>query len=73
MKPDGSGERILDRRLSTTKARPSAPNGRVVMFFRDHGGSAARRSTPSISRGRNEQRCRRRRFASDPAWSPLLS
>ena len=36
MKPDGSGERISPQG-STTRV-PPAPNGRVLMFFRDVGG-----------------------------------
>ena len=50
-----------------------APNGRVVMFFRDPGGnSGPSLFTVDIS-GRNELRVPTPGFASDPAWSPLLS
>jgi len=50
-----------------------APNGRVLMFFREPGGnSGPSLFTVDIS-GRNEQRVPTPGFASDPAWSPLLS
>jgi TolB protein len=72
MKPDGSGERILTE--SFHNEGPSfAPNGQVIMFFRDPGGtSGPSLFTVDIS-GRNEQRVPTPNFASDPAWSPLLS
>ena len=55
MKPDGSGERILDRRFHN-EGPTFAPNGRVVMFFRDPGGNdGPSLFTVDIS-GRNEQR-----------------
>src|ERR1700704_1866573 len=38
MKPDGSGERILTAGYHN-EGPTFAPNGRVVMFFRDPGGS----------------------------------
>jgi len=70
MKPDGSGERILTSGYHN-EGPTFAPNGRVLMFFRD---AAAGPSlfTVDIS-GRNEQRVPTPSFASDPAWSPLLS
>jgi TolB protein len=72
MKPDGSGERILTEGFHN-EGPTFAPNGRVVMFFRDPGG----KSGPSLYTiditGRNEQRVPTPGFASDPAWSPLLS
>ncbi|MGO4712416.1 Tol-Pal system beta propeller repeat protein TolB [Bradyrhizobium sp. 2TAF24] len=70
MKPDGSGERILTSGFHN-EGPTFAPNGRVVMFFRDQGAG------PSLftvnTDGRNEQRLPTPGFASDPAWSPLLS
>ena len=72
MKTDGSGERILTSGFHN-EGPTFAPNGRVVMFFRDPGGnSGPSLFTVDIS-GRNEQRVPTPGFASDPAWSPLLS
>ncbi len=72
MKPDGSGERILTSGFHN-EGPTFAPNGRVLMFFRDPGGnSGPSLFTVDIS-GRNEQRVPTPGFASDPAWSPLLS
>ena len=42
------------------------------MFFRDPGGGARRSITIDVT-GRNEQKVPTPSFASDPAWSPLLS
>ncbi len=70
LKPDGSGERILTAGFHN-EGPTFAPNGRVLMFFRDTG----RRAQPvhiDVT-GRNEQRVPTPSFASDPAWSPLLS
>ena len=72
MKPDGSGERILTEGFHN-EGPTFSPNGRVIMFFRDPGGnSGASLFTVDIS-GRNEQRVPTPSYASDPAWSPLLS
>jgi TolB protein len=72
MKPDGSGERLLTSGFHN-EGPTFAPNGRVLMFFRDPGGnSGPSLFTVDIS-GRNEQRVPTPGFASDPAWSPLLS
>ena len=72
MKTDGSGERILTSGFHN-EGPTFAPNGRVLMFFRDPGGnSGPSLYTVDIS-GRNEQRVPTPGFASDPAWSPLLS
>ncbi|MEW6640761.1 MAG: Tol-Pal system beta propeller repeat protein TolB [Pseudomonadota bacterium] len=70
MKPDGSGERILTSGYHN-EGPTFAPNGRVVMFFRDQGGGPSL-FTVNID-GRNEQRLPTPGYASDPAWSPLLS
>ncbi len=70
MKPDGSGERILTSGFHN-EGPTFAPNGRVVMFFRDQGAGPSL-FTVNID-GRNEQRQSTPGFASDPAWSPLLS
>ena len=72
MKPDGSGERILTEGFHN-EGPTFAPNGRVLMFFRDPGGSAG----PVALHGRPHRPQRAAvptpGFASDPAWSPLLS
>lgn len=72
MKPDGSSERVL---VSSFHAEgPTwAPNGRVIMFFSDPGGNDGPRLYSVDIWGRNEQVIRTEGFASDPAWSPLLS
>jgi TolB protein len=72
MKPDGSGERILTEGFHN-EGPTFAPNGRVIMFFRDPGGSAGPSLFTVDITGRNEQRIQTPGFASDPAWSPLLS
>src|SRR6476660_3312969 len=72
MKPDGSGERILTSGFHN-EGPTFAPNGRVLMFFRDPGGSGGPSLFTVDISGRNEQRVPTPGFASDPAWSPLLS
>jgi hypothetical protein len=71
MKPDGSGERLLTEGFHN-EGPTWAPNGRVLMFFRDPGGAGPSLYTVDIT-GRNEQRVPTPSFASDPAWSPLLA
>jgi TolB protein len=71
MRPDGSGERILTDGYHN-EGPTWAPNGRVVMFFRDPGGSAGPSLFTVDVTGRNEQRVPSPSYASDPAWSPLL-
>lgn len=70
MKPDGSGERLLTSGYHN-EGPTFAPNGRVVMFFRDQGAGPSL-FTVGID-GRNELKLPTPGFASDPAWSPLLS
>jgi TolB protein len=72
MKPDGSGERLLTEGFHN-EGPTWAPNGRVLMFFRDPGGNAGPALYTVDITGRNEQRIPTPSFASDPAWSPLLS
>ena len=72
MKPDGSGERVLTEGFHN-EGPTFAPNGRVIMFFRDPGGNAGPSLLTVDISGRNEQRVPTPSFASDPAWSPLLS
>jgi len=72
IKPDGTDERILTAGYHN-EGPTFSPNGRVVMFFRDPvGNSGPSLYTIDIS-GRNELRVPTPGFASDPAWSPLLS
>jgi len=72
MKPDGTGERVLTEGFHN-EGPTFAPNGRVIMFFRDPGGNAGPSLFTVDVAGRNEQRVPTPSFASDPAWSPLLS
>ena len=70
--PDGSGERILTSGFHN-EGPTFAPNGRVLMFFRDPGGNAGPSLFTIDLTGRNEQKVPTPSYASDPAWSPLLS
>jgi TolB protein len=72
MKTDGSGERILTSGFHN-EGPTFAPNGRVLMFFRDPGGNSGPSLYTVDVSGRNEQRVPTPGYASDPAWSPLLS
>ena len=71
MKPDGSGERLLTEGYHN-EGPTWSPNGRVIMFFRDLGGSSGPTLHTVDVTGRNELRVMTPSFASDPAWSPLL-
>jgi TolB protein len=72
IRPDGSGERLLTEGFHN-EGPTWSPNGRIIMFFRDAaGGSGPGLFTVDVT-GRNEQRTPTPSFASDPAWSPLLS
>src|SRR5690606_20541779 len=72
MHPDGSGERILSEGFHN-EGPTWAPNGRVLMFFRESQGpnSGPRLLSVDIT-GYNERVVPTPSFASDPAWSPLL-
>lgn len=76
MYPDGSGERVLASGY-LVEAPVWAPNGRVLMFFRQERGgliNAAPVSLYSIDlTGYNERRIVTPADGSDPAWSPLLN
>jgi TolB protein len=73
MKPDGSGERILTSGFHN-EGPTWAPNGRVLMFFRDSGGAKGGPRIYSVDiTGYNERVVPTPSFASDPAWSPLLN
>lgn len=73
MKPDGTGERILTEGFHN-EGPTWAPNGRVLMFFREMQGATGgpRMFTIDIT-GYNERQVPTPSFASDPAWSPLLA
>jgi TolB protein len=72
MRIDGSGERILAEGFHN-EGPTFSPNGRVIMFFRDPGGEAGPSLFTVDITGRNELKVPTPGFASDPAWSPLLS
>jgi len=69
---DGKGERILTEGFHN-EGPTFAPNGRVLMFFRDPGGNTGPALHTIDITGRNELRVPTPSFASDPAWSPLLA
>ncbi|WP_245451152.1 Tol-Pal system beta propeller repeat protein TolB [Borborobacter arsenicus] len=71
MRTDGSGERILSSGFQQ-EGPTWAPNGRVLMFFRDAPGAGGPKLHSIDLTGRNEQAIPTANFASDPAWSPLL-
>ena len=71
MKTDGSRERILTTGFHN-EGPTWAPNGRVLMFFRQPAGAGGPQLTSIDLTGYNEQRIVTPNFASDPAWSPLL-
>ena len=76
MRPDGSGERLLTRDF-LVEGPTWAPNGRVLMYFRQspsdsrgHGGSPHLYSIDLT--GSNQREVSTPQDASDPAWSPLF-
>src|SRR3546814_7810009 len=76
MRPDGSGERILSSSNNVQEAPTWAPNGRVLMFYRESPwnaqGKGQRVRLFSIDlTGYNEREIPTPIDASDPAWSPL--
>ncbi len=73
IKPDGSGMRILTEGFHN-EGPTWAPNGRVIMFFRDTPGANGGPQLWTIDlTGYNEYRIPLEGFASDPAWSPLIN
>jgi TolB protein len=70
MRPDGSGEKILSEGY-LVEGPTWAPNGRVLMFFREQPGGAVNLFSIDLT-GQNERRVETPTQASDPAWSPLL-
>ena len=73
MRPDGSGERILTEGFHN-EGPTWAPNGRVLMFFRESPGAKGgpRLFTIDLT-GYNERLVATPSFGSDPAWSPLIN
>ena len=75
MRPDGSGERLLTQDF-LVEGPTWAPNGRVLMYFRQgrsEGGRAATSRLYTIDlTGGNQREVTTPGDASDPAWSPLL-
>ncbi len=76
MRPDGSDERLLSTGF-LVEGPTWAPNGRVLMFFReepgDRNGRGGRVRLSSVDiTGRNEREIVTTTDASDPAWSPLI-
>lgn len=73
MHPDGTGERILSEGFHG-EGPTWAPNGRVLMFFREGQGANGGPQIRSVDvTGYNERTIPTPAFASDPAWSPLLN
>jgi len=72
MRPDGKDERILTEGFHN-EGPTFAPNGRVIMYFSNQIGSPGPSLYTIDISGRNQQRVPTPSFASDPAWSPLLS
>jgi TolB protein len=73
MKPDGSGERVLTEGFHN-EGPTWAPNGRVLMFFRESPGAGGGPRLFSIDlTGYNERLVSTPAFGSDPAWSPLIN
>jgi TolB protein len=72
IKPDGSGERILSQDY-LVEGPTWAPNGRVLMFFRqtERNPDSAELVTIDIT-GHNERILFTTTAASDPAWSSLI-
>ncbi|MDX2307466.1 MAG: Tol-Pal system beta propeller repeat protein TolB [Hyphomicrobium sp.] len=73
MRPDGSGERILTEGFHN-EGPTWAPNGRVLMFFREGQGTNSGPRIFSVDiTGYNERVVPTPSFASDPSWSPVLN
>jgi TolB protein len=76
MHPDGSGERLLTQDF-LVEGPTWAPNGRVLMYFRQgrtdsRGGGGSSRLYSIDLTGYNQREVPTPGDASDPAWSPLL-
>lgn len=72
MKPDGTGDRVLTEGYHN-EGPTWAPNGRVLMFFREQRGANGGPGLWSVDlTGHNERPVPAPTFASDPAWSPRI-
>lgn len=71
MRPDGSGERMLAEAWHA-EGPTWAPNGRVLMFFKEGQGGRGSKLYSIDLTGYNEREVQTPTDASDPAWSPLL-
>lgn len=72
MRPDGTGDRVLTEGYHN-EGPTWAPNGRVLMFFRERRGAQGGPSLWSVDlTGYNERPVSTPGFASDPAWSPRI-
>lgn len=75
MRPDGSGERLLADGFHV-EGPTWAPNGRVLMYFRESRGNGRTGSTSKLYSidltGANERVVVTPGGGSDPAWSPLV-
>jgi TolB protein len=71
MRPDGSGERMLSSGF-LVESPTWAPNGRVLMFFRQNANGAEPHLYSIDLTGYNERLVETPLGASDPAWSPLI-
>ncbi len=75
MRIDGSGERLLANGF-LVEGPTWAPNGRVLMYFRQQPNSGGRAGSVTLSAvditGRFERQVPTQTDASDPAWSPLI-
>jgi len=75
MRPDGSGERMLASGF-LVEGPTWAPNGRVLMFFRQQPNTGGRAGAVTVNAiditGRFERQVPTPTDASDPAWSPLI-
>ena len=76
MRPDGSGERLLTESF-LVEGPTWAPNGRVLMYFRQEATTTIGGGNVSLwsidLTGFNERRVITPLMGSDPAWSPPLS
>ena len=73
MHPDGTGERVLTEGYHN-EGPTWAPNGRVLMFFRESQGATGGPRIHSVDlTGYNERQVATPSFGSDPAWSPSLN
>ena len=73
MRPDGTGERILTGGFHN-EGPTWAPNGRVLMFFRESQGESGGPKLFTIDlTGYNERQIPTPHFGSDPAWSPRIN